>query len=138
MLAEYRGPYELLRLIQPGRHLRCLDLYGFDGRNCGNATHLLESLRPFRGIMKHVEYLDLSLRDVSEPTFSALCSMFVGVKSLHLLVSDNDGSDLGENLLGLNLTPSSETTINLDFVKKHAVCGITYAEVSLVGMRPTA
>jgi hypothetical protein len=96
MLAEYRGPYELLRLILPGRQLRCLDLYGFDGHDCANATSLLESLHPFQDTMKDIESLDLSLRDVSESTFSALCSMFVSVKTLHLQVSDNDGSDLRE------------------------------------------
>jgi len=91
LLVEYCGPYELLRLIQPGKHLHRLTLSGLDG---GKAPPLLESLHPFRDAMKHVESLGLSLCDFSEPTFTAICSVFANVKSLWLRVSYNDGSDL--------------------------------------------
>jgi len=120
LLVEYRGPYELLHLVRPGRGLRSLELYGFDGRDCSKAGALLESLRPFQDTMKLVECLDVSLRDVSEATFSAFCSMFSGVKSLHILVSDNDGSDLRETYFNINAqTPNDETTVYVEsgFIK---------------------
>jgi hypothetical protein len=44
--------------------------------------------------MKHVEYLDLFLKNVLASVLSAFCSTFVNVKSLRLLVSKNYESDL--------------------------------------------